>query len=223
MMFSDNANKRLNSCQFLSWTTNYNFENHLYACTNTFEALHCGIETFLWNHAVQILKCGERDLNFLNHECERMKLKINFWVFEHEHIAQMFSFCVWSHIGWDRKQLSFCLSFPFGFCFRICGQFLINNLTLVETKSRTKHAFLRPIMTFRSTFLQSAQNEQPFIFLSKFRQLQNLKSDLKLAYAQVFPNKISLHSFKFTACKISNFSRHTSAWTFWFTLKILSC
>ena len=70
---------------------------------------------------------------------------------------------------------------------------------------------------------EAAQIEQSFISPSKFRSLHKSTLDSWLAYAQLFSNKISLNSFHFTACKISNFRRKTSDFRFRFTLKILSC
>ena len=92
------------------------------------------------------------------------------------------------------NKSDFGCSFSFGFCFNICGRFLLNNLTLVENNSCNELSFLQLITRFRNAFQQSAQNGQLSIILSKFRHLQNLKRVLELAHAQVFSNKMFLNS-----------------------------
>ena len=111
---------------------------------------------------------------------ERMKPRIDFRVFQHEHIAQIFPFCIWCHIRGDRKQVFFCCSFPFGFCFNICGRFLLNNLTLVEKKLLQWAFFLAINHKLWKSFSATSSKWTTFSFLVEISTFAKFETSFRI-------------------------------------------
>ena len=102
----------LNSCQFLSWTTFKNFLKSFHTLLMTFWTFEYLCLNFLTNVISWLSNCYERHFVFCNHKCSPMKLRIEFWVFQHDYIAPFFSFLNRTHNGWEKVRQSCHLIFP---------------------------------------------------------------------------------------------------------------
>ena len=100
------------SCQFLSWTIFKNFKKSFHTLLMTFWTFEYLCLNFLTNVISWLSNCYERHFVFCNHKCSPMKLRIEFWVFQHDYIAPFFSFLNRSHNGWEKVRQSCHLSFP---------------------------------------------------------------------------------------------------------------